>query len=75
MEGEGWRDGEREGGTEGEREGESEGGREGGRYITIMEVIAYKLLTLGAHAQRGLRYLVRVCVCVCVCPLHFGHYE
>ena len=25
------------------------------------------LLTLGAHAQRGLRYLVRVCVCVCVC--------
>ena len=27
------------------------------------------LLTLGAHAQRGLRYLVcpSVCVCVCVC--------
>ena len=24
------------------------------------------LLTLGAHAQRGLRYLVCVCVCVCV---------
>ena len=23
-------------------------------------------LTLGAHAQRGLRYLVCVCVCVCV---------
>ena len=21
----------------------------------------------GAHAQRGLRYLVRECVCVCVC--------
>ena len=30
-------------------------------------------LTLGVHAQRGLRYLVRVCVSVC--PLHFGHYE
>ena len=30
-------------------------------------------LTLGAHAQRELRYLLRVCVCVC--PLHFGHYE
>ena len=25
------------------------------------------LLTLGAHAQRGLRYLVCVCVCVFVC--------
>ena len=25
-----------------------------------------RLLTLGAHAQRGLRYLVCVCVCVCV---------
>ena len=24
-----------------------------------------KSLTLGAHTQRGLRYLVRVCVCVC----------
>ena len=27
-----------------------------------------QLLTLGAHAQRGLRYLgLSVCVCVCVC--------
>jgi len=25
------------------------------------------LLTLGAHAQRGLLYLVCVSVCVCVC--------
>ena len=25
-----------------------------------------QLLTLGAHAQRGLQYLVCVCVCVCV---------
>ena len=25
------------------------------------------LLTLGAHAQRGLQYLVCVSVCVCVC--------
>ena len=25
------------------------------------------ILTLGAHAQRGLRYLVCECVCVCVC--------
>ena len=27
-------------------------------------------LTLGAHAQRGLRYLSCVCVCVCVCVSH-----
>ena len=27
----------------------------------------YFSLTLGAHAQRGLRYLVCVSVCVCVC--------
>ena len=27
----------------------------------------YSLLTLGAHAQRGLQQLSRVCVCVCVC--------
>ena len=36
-----------------------------------------KLLTLGAHAQRGLRYLVCVCVwvcCVCVCWHLFSHY-
>ena len=25
------------------------------------------LLTLGAHAQRGLQYSVCLCVCVCVC--------
>ena len=33
-------------------------------------------LTLGAHAQRGLRYLVCVCVCVClcVCPRLFAIY-
>ena len=37
------------------------------------------LLTLGAHAQRGLRYLVCVCVCVSVCVCvcystsHFSH--
>ena len=24
-------------------------------------------LTLGAHAQRGLQYLVCVCVCLCMC--------
>ena len=31
-------------------------------------------LTLGgAHAQRGLRYLVRECVCVCVCPFVCYH--
>ena len=29
--------------------------------------VTKKILTLGAHAQRGLRYLVCVCVCVCVC--------
>ena len=28
---------------------------------------AVSLLTLGAHAQRGLQYLVCVCVCLCVC--------
>ena len=26
----------------------------------------YALLTLGAHTQRELRYLVCLCVCVCV---------
>ena len=40
-------------------------------YITLRRdyVAATKtlLLTLGAHAQRGLQYLVCVCVCVCVC--------
>ena len=38
-----------------------------------------KLLTLGAHAQRGLLYLVCVsvcvCVCVCVCLHLFSHYR
>ena len=29
--------------------------------------ISTLLLTLGAHAQQGLQYLVCVCVCVCVC--------
>ena len=29
----------------------------------------YLLLTLGAHAQRGLRYLLCLSVCVCVCLL------
>jgi len=27
----------------------------------------YRFLTLGAHGQRGLVYLVCVCVCMCVC--------
>ena len=35
-------------------------------YIMISLCI-YILLTLGAHAQRGLQYLVRVCVCLSVC--------
>ena len=29
--------------------------------------VVMSLLTLGAHAQRGLRYFVCVSVCVCVC--------
>ena len=29
-----------------------------------LETVSY--LTLGMHAQRGLRYLVCVCVCVCM---------
>ena len=35
------------------------------------------LLTLGAHAQRRLQYLlcVSVCVCVCVCLLLFSRYR
>ena len=35
----------------------------------VFNSIPISLLTLGAHAQRGLRYLVcpSVCVCVCVC--------
>ena len=31
-----------------------------------METLVYRLLTLGAHAQRGLKYSVCVCVPVCV---------
>ena len=31
-------------------------------------------LTLGAHAQRGLRYLVSVSVSVCVCYQFFCHH-
>ena len=31
------------------------------------------LLTLGAHAQRGLLYLVRLSVCQSVCPRLFSH--
>ena len=30
-------------------------------------------VTLGAHAQRGLQYLVCVCVCVCVCLFTTPH--
>ena len=30
------------------------------------------LLTLGAHAQRGLQYLVGVCVCVCLSVTTFS---
>ena len=33
------------------------------------------LLTLGAHAQRGLRYILALCVCVCVCLLLFSRYR
>ena len=35
------------------------------------------LLTLGAHAQRGLRYLVcvSVCVCVCVCVCVYAYFS
>ena len=35
------------------------------RYI-YMYIYGDTLLTLGAHAQRGLQYLVCVSVCVCV---------
>ena len=30
-------------------------------------IYIYTFLTLGAHAQQGLQYLVCVCMCVCVC--------
>ena len=33
------------------------------------------LLTLGAHAQRGLRYLVCVSVCVCVCVCVYAYFS
>ena len=36
-------------------------------YGIIIVLIRCILLTLGAHAQRGLRYLPGVFVCVCVC--------
>ena len=29
-------------------------------------MVSIVLLTLGAHAQQGLQYLVCVCVCVCL---------
>ena len=35
--------------------------------LSALTTNSYVLLTLGAHAQRGLRYLLCVCVCVCVC--------
>ena len=40
--------------------------------------MVYYSFTLGAHAQRGLRYSVRVCVCVSVplltaTPLTYGY--
>jgi len=35
----------------------------------------YYSLTLGAHAQRGLLYLVCVSVCVCVCLHLFSPYS
>ena len=35
--------------------------------MTVQLLHNDKLLTLGAHAQRGLQQLSRVCVCVCVC--------
>ena len=39
------------------------------RGFSTLVLLVSILLTLGAHAQRGLRYLVcpSVCVCVCVC--------
>ena len=33
------------------------------------------LLTLGAHAQRGLQYIVVLCVCLSVCPRLFSDYR
>ena len=35
--------------------------------LTLEMISLLTLLTLGAHAQRGLRYLVCPSVCVCVC--------
>ena len=33
---------------------------------TSLNIFGKMFLTLGAHAQRGLRYLYSVCVCVCL---------
>ena len=42
---------------------------------TLSKVLERLLLTLGAHAQRGLRYLVCVSVCVCVCVCVYAYYS
>ena len=39
---------------------------------TSLNIFGKMFLTLGAHAQRGLRYLYSVCVCVCVCVCPTG---
>ena len=57
-----------------EREGGREGGRDGGRELGFwMECV--RVVTLGAHAQRGYGSWVCVSVCVCVCYLtsHFSN--
>ena len=38
-------------------------------------LLAAIFLTLGAHAQRGLQYLVCPCVCLFVCRRLFWHYR
>ena len=41
-------------------------------YLHFLFLLHFLLLTLGAHAQRGLQYLVCVCVCVCYSTSHFS---
>ena len=44
--------------------------------MNIIKTVQNPLLTLGTHAQRGLRYLVCVSIyfCVCVCLRLFQRY-
>ena len=43
--------------------------------IPCSSEVVRKSLTLGAHAQRGLRYLVCVSVCVCVCVCVYAYFS